>query len=212
MIGPNGKRKWWVLGMAVLVLAGSALGSGRQALAPAVEAAEAATTASNAALTRTLVFPAYSMSFPPESTIITRDFEGLSWKKLNESALLAVPRPLDWDGSSAVQIRLFFRAPTYTSGTVAFFVRPRVYNSGDTWHDAAGVASDLVSVSGPDKYYQMTVSIPAASFGTKSWWYLVFQRSLSTPTYPDEVRIISVAIDYTALSPLTSVALPVVSK
>ena len=40
----------------------------------------------------------------------------------------------------------------------------------------------------------------------------VFQRATTSPTCPDDVDVLSVAIEYTALSSLTSVALPVVSK
>ncbi len=214
MLGPNGKRKWWVLGLvAVCLLVLSGAGGGRQALAPAVDAAEAATTAGSAALWRTMEFPAHSMSYDPAGSTISPGPTGLLWKKLGGGGYLTLARPADWDGESVIQIRILFSPMTDTAGTVRFFVRPRVYNPGDTFRDVAGVNSNLVTVSGNDKYYQMTVTIPAASFGTKAWWFLVFQRdSTSTPTYPDDVMVYGVTVEYTALSPLSSVALPVVSR
>lgn len=232
MIGPNQKRKWVMLGVvAVLLLVLSGLGgNGRHVLAPPVAAAQrldageaaqaavdaepsdASTLASTGALVRSLVFPAFSLASAPTSPDVTRVYDGLSWKRASGPALLVMPRPPDWDGVSAIQIRIFFRPTTNTPGTVQFFVRPRVYNPGDTFSDTTGVQSELVPVSNTSQFSQMTISIPAARFGVKSWWYLVFQRDIGTPTYPDEVVIISVDIGYNALSPFTSIALPVVTS
>jgi hypothetical protein len=222
MIGPNQKRKWVVLGMAaVLLLVLSGFGDSRQLLTPPASAAQAAVgaeppdgpeAASTGALVRSLGFPAFSLSSDPASTDLTRVYDGLRWKRASGPASLVMPRPPDWDGVSAIQIRIFFRPTTNTAGTVQFFVRPRVYDPGDTFRDAVGSVSDLVSVSNSSQFGQMTISIPAARFGAKSWWYLVFQRDVGAPTYPDEVIIISVAIGYNALSPFTSVALPVVTN
>ena len=92
------------------------------------------------------------------------------------------------------------------------YVRPRVYDPGDTSYEVNGITSELVPVSQAFRFGQMTITIPAAQFGTKSWWYLVIQRDTIGPTYPDEVVITTVAIGYTALSPFTSIALPVVSR
>jgi len=225
MIGPNAKRRWWVLGMvAALVLVGSALGSGRPALVPAVAAAQppaerlavvgeaAPAAASTGPLLRSLAFPAYSLARDPAQTVITQAYSGLRWKFLTREAYLIIPRPPDWDGTSAVQIRIFLRPTTSTPGTVQFFVRPRTYNPGDSFLDTTGVNSEVLTVSDSNKFYQLTISIAATRFGTKSWWYLVFQRTVGTPTYLDDVDVLSVTVDYAALSPLTSVALPVVTN
>jgi hypothetical protein len=223
MIGPNEKRKWVVLGMlAVLLLALSGLGGdGRHVLAPPVSAAQAPAgseqpvgpaAASTGALVHSLVFPAFALASDPASTIVTRTYDGLRWKFQNAAVNLVMPRPPDWDGTSAIQIRMLFKPMTSTSGTVQFFVRPRVYDPGDSFRDVPGIASELVPVSIANQCGQMSISIPAARFGTKSWWYLVFQRDITTATYPDDVVILSVAIQYNALSPLSSVAVPVVRR
>ena len=196
MIDPIKKRRWWFLVIvAVFLLAVSAV----QEVA--------------AAQLRSLAFPAFSLAFDPANPNLVHNYDGLRWKfTYSVSANLVLPRPPDWDGASDIQIRIFFKPTSNTPGTVRFFVRPRVYDPGDTTYDTSGVFSELVSVSNVSQFSQMTITIPATRFGTKSWWYLVIQRDSPTPTYPDEVVILSMAIDYTAISPLSSTFLPSVIK
>jgi hypothetical protein len=195
MIDPIKKRRWWFLVMvAVFLLAVSAV----QEVA--------------AAQLRSLAFPAFSLAIDPTNLNLVQDYDGLRWKYAPAGAALILLRPPDWNGTSDIQIRIFFRSTLNTPGTVQFFVRPRVYDPGDTFQDTTAVLSELVSVSNSNQYGQMTINIPATRFGVKSWWYLVFQRGFSTPTYLDDVVVLSVAIGYTAISPLSSTFLPSVIK
>jgi hypothetical protein len=195
MIEPIEKRKWWFLVMGAVFLF-------------AVSAAQEVAAAQQ----RTLAFPAFSLASNPASTNVVRNYEGLRWNNTSGEAALIIPRPPDWNGTSDIRIRIFFKPMTNTPGTVQFYVRPRVYDPGNTIQETTGVLSELVSVSDNNQFVQMTINIPAAQFGVKSWWYLLLQRALTTPTYPDEVVILSMAIEYTAISPLSSTFLPSVIK
>ena len=173
------------------------------------EQSAASSTGASAALLRSVGFPAYALSFDPNSPYIVREGDGLRWKYTYlGSAFLVIPRPADWDGVSDIQIRIFFRPYTNAPGTVQFLVRPRTYNPGDAWRDVSAAGSGMATLPGHGEYGQMTFTITADKFGTKAWWYLVFQRQSPGPTYPDDVVVISVALEYRALSPLSSAFLP----
>lgn len=153
-----------------------------------------------AGVARTLSFPARTLAFAPGEPSLGLEFDGIRWSYPGGAPVIVIPRITDWDGVSAVRVRIFFYPTTATAGTVQFFVRPRVYDPGDTFDDALGVESDAVPVGVADRYAEGRITIPAASFGTKAWWYLVFQRGIKgVAPYPDDVVITSIAIDYTAM-------------
>lgn len=147
---------------------------------------------------RTVAYPAYVLSH--STTNIQPTFAGLRWANAGDGAFLIIPRPADWDGTSDVTFRLFFYPTTNTNGNVQFFMRPRVYNVGDTFLDTTGILSSVASVGLANQYNEMQITVPASRFGTKAWWYLVFQRNTSvTGAYPDDVTIMTVAMNYTAV-------------
>jgi hypothetical protein len=148
---------------------------------------------------RTLSFPARTLAFEPSD--LNLEFDGLRWANVGIlAARLIIPRLADWDGVSDVRLRIFLYPTTATPGNVQFFVRPRVYDPGDLFEDVFGEESDPVAVGTAGQYHELQITIPAASFGAKAWWYLVFQRSTSgAATYPDDVVVTSIAIDYTAV-------------
>jgi hypothetical protein len=213
---------WVMVVAAALLFAMSWVGVrgwpfGTHAVSAAQGAAEGHSVGSSigtsAALSRTLAFPAYCLSVNSGSPNIQRQYDGLRWKyTYAEVALLAIPRPADWDGASDIQMRIFFRPTTNASGTVRFFVRPRAYDPGDTYQDMPAINSDMLALPGHAEFGQLTITIPAYKFGAKAWWYLPIQRESVGPTYPDDVVVISVALEYRALSPLSSAFLPYASR
>jgi hypothetical protein len=150
--------------------------------------------------TRVLYFPAQGLADDPADSTIEPNYDGLRWQNVSTSARLIISRPADWDGVSDVNVRLFFYPTTATAGNVQFFIRPRVYDPGDTFLDTTGVLSTIVSVSQANQYNEMLISIPASRFGTKAWWYLVFQRNISVASpYPDDVVLMTVSLSYSAV-------------
>jgi len=159
----------------------------------------AVTSAAIEDVTRTLSFPARALAFDPGNFGL--EFDGIRWADLGVlAARLIIPRIADWDGVSDVRFRILFYPTTATPGTVQYFMRPRVYDPGDTFEDTTGVESETVAVGIADQYNELRITIPAARFGTKAWWYLVLQRSSADAgRYPDDLVITSIAIDYTGV-------------
>jgi|GEM_PF-3485128 len=154
--------------------------------------------------TNTLRFPANALNYDKTSTVISQAASGLEWKASFASpAYLVVPRPSDWDGTSDVTLRLYFRPMTNTSGNVQFFIRPRAYNSGDAFGDAGSLSGDAVAVSQAGQIREQVITIPAARFGTKKLWTIAIQRQGAQETYADDVTLMSLELDYT-LQPTTS--------
>jgi hypothetical protein len=88
--------------------------------------------------------PANALNFDKASTVITQYSTGLRWQATYlDGVFWETPRPIDWDGISNVELRLYFLPMTSTVGNVDFFIRPRAYNPGDAfgWHCRGGWAS-----------------------------------------------------------------------
>ena len=93
---------------------------------------------------------------------------------------------------------IFFQTTTATAGVVDFFIRPRSFNSGDGYADIASISSGGTSVSGTSgagTLYQQDFTIPAARFAN-NWWLVSIQRQGSNETYVDNVRVLSVSLQY----------------
>jgi hypothetical protein len=154
---------------------------------------------------RTLVFPAQALNINPSSNIIQRTAGGLFGSGLqwtfsgSDAAHLPMPRPSDWDGTSDVLLTLWFTTLTAADGTVSFFVRPRTYNPGDSFQDVTGTVGTPVTMAGAVQLYRQIITIPAARFGTKSYWQLVIQRDVGSGTYSGDVLVTSVNVTYTAV-------------
>ena len=158
------------------------------------------TSADIADYSRTVPYPANSLAYNPGGANIQPTFAGLRWANAADGAYLILPRPADWDGTSDVTFRLLFYPESNTSGNVQFFMRPRVYNVGDTFQDTSGILSNIAYVALANQYNELQITIPAARFGSKAWWYLVIQRNASvTGAYPDDVTVMTVAMTYTAV-------------
>ncbi|MEZ4620384.1 MAG: hypothetical protein R2867_33435 [Caldilineaceae bacterium] len=158
------------------------------------------TSADIADTPRTITYPANSLAYNPGSTNIQPTFSGLRWKNAVDGAYLILPRPTDWDGTSDITFRIFFYPESSASGNVQFFIRPRVYNVGDTFLDTGGVLSNVAAVGVSGQYNELQITIPATRFGTKAWWYFVIQRNASVAgAYPDDVTVMTLAMTYTAV-------------
>ncbi len=146
-------------------------------------------------VTRTLVFDANGMgSGPPEASdglVFSNTFNGLTC-----CTNLVIKRPRDWDGVSSITVELFTRGST--TGTDRFFIRPRDYNDGDPVLDTAGVPSGTRNFTANLQFRVFTVTLSAASL-PKEWWYLVIQRDTTGGTNTGDIRLLSVAVSYTAV-------------
>ena len=153
--------------------------------------------------------PANGINYDKYSTLLTQYYSGVRWQAsyLN-SAVYTVPRPIDWDGISDVELRLYFYAVTATSGKVSFFIRPRAFNVGDLGADAPSMASSGVAVTAANEIRMQTFRIPADRFGTKALWMITLQRGASDETYPDDVVLQSLELRYNRYT----LQLPLVKK
>jgi hypothetical protein len=127
---------------------------------------------------------------------------GLAWAfggGSGSAALLYIPRPTDWDGSSSITLRLYMKPTTSNTGWVNLFIRPRSYNVGDLHGDAASVSASAVYASASTVVLGQSFTIPAGSMGS-SLWVIAIQRGGSGETYTDDVALLAVGLTYTARS------------
>jgi len=156
-----------------------------------------------------ILLPANALSYARGGTVITETHTGISagllWQaSYVEGATWATPRPADWDGTSDVELRLYFYSTSSTAGNVQFFIRPRAYDPGDSYGDAASLSGSAVPVSQNYQVGMQTFSIPAAKFGAKALWMIGLQRGGSLETYPDDILLLALELRYTRLSSPTS--------
>jgi len=153
--------------------------------------------------TRNIVFPANALNFDKASTILTQTANGITWKSNYSSpAFLTIPKPLDWMEASNVTLKLYFMVTTASGGAVAFFIRPRSYNDGDTFADASSISpvSPInIPASSQYKTYSQSFIIPYSRFGAKNLWVVTIQRQGTGETYADDVILMAIEIVYTAV-------------
>ena len=148
--------------------------------------------------TRIIGFPANALNYEPGGIIIA-NATGLRWQSsFSKPAYLNIPRPFDWDGTSDVDLVLYFMTTSGTAGNVQFFIRPRAYDPGDTFADAASIAATPLAVAQNSLITRQTIIIPASRFGTKRLWVIAIQRDGSQETYNDDLILTSVGLSYTA--------------
>lgn len=148
--------------------------------------------------TRTLHFPAQSLNYNPSFGVITQygggTTAGLQWTtstSAGSAAFLNVPRPPDWDGTSPVMMHLYFTPISAGSGDISFFIRPRAFDPGETYSDAAGITSDPVPYA--SRVLKQSFTIPSSRFGSKRLWVIGIQRSDS---YAGNVNLLAVGLSY----------------
>lgn len=147
---------------------------------------------------RTLVFPAASLSHSTSGTVVSDFNTGLLWEaSFTGTAILAIPRPADWDGQSAVTLDLYFYPQTSASGSVDFFIRPRAFDVGEAWSDTGTIGATPVDAEGQSVLAKQSFTIPAHSFGAGELWYITMQRGGAGETYADAVILLSVGLTYT---------------
>lgn len=149
--------------------------------------------------TQTITFPANALNFEPGTTIQHYGI-GLRWQyDYQQGATLIISRPEDWDGTSDVEMHIYFLASTNTSGYVQFFIRPRAFNPGDNWTDVSDISDDPVYVSKILVVHDQVINIPASRFGTDVLWVISMQREGAQSTYPDDVYLMSISLSYNAV-------------
>ena len=152
---------------------------------------------------RNIVFPANALNYDKASTILTQAGSGILWASdYANAAYLIIPKPLDWDETNNVTLKLYFMVPTNLGGVVVFFIRPRSFNSGETFADATGinpVSNVTVPVNSQYKVYEESFTIPSTRFGTKNMWVITIQREGTGETFTDNLTLMCVELIYTAV-------------
>ncbi len=143
---------------------------------------------------RTLLFSAGELSGNGPINSQGRSFSN-TFVSTSCCAHLVLKRPADWDGTSDVTVELFTRGQS--TGTEAFFVRPRDYNDGDTFLDTVGRRTDIRNFTASGQFRVFTIDLPASSL-PKDWWFLVIQRDTTNGTNTGEISLLSMAVNYTA--------------
>jgi hypothetical protein len=154
-------------------------------------------------ITRNISFPASSINYSATSTVITQTGNGLTWKSdYSNAAFITIAKPSDWLETSNVTLKLYFMENVAAGGVVAFFIRPRSYNPGDTFADASSQSPDspvTVAANGTMGLYAQTFTIPYNRFGTKSLWVITMQRQGTGETFTDDLILMAVELIYTAV-------------
>lgn len=149
--------------------------------------------------TRVISIPAGALDYNSSSTVISNAGIGLVWRNnFASSAVIAMPRPLDYNGGD-VSFKLMFRVSTNSSGRVDFFLRPRSYGAGDTFGDASSVTGGTVSVTpttGFGRIYEEEIVIPASSL-REDWWYISIQRnSTGAGLLTDDINVLGTSLTF----------------
>ncbi|MEL7118067.1 MAG: hypothetical protein AAFO07_01460 [Bacteroidota bacterium] len=157
------------------------------------------TSSSNTAI---YSLPAMGLSYSNASETISETSGGfagvLTWgNNFQGAAAMMLRKPPNYAGGD-VTFKIFFQTSDETAGTVEFFIRPRSYNSGDGFADASSISENPVSVSGSEGFgtlYEQQLTIPESLF-QNDWWYVTIQRNSTSNTYPNDVFVYGVALEY----------------
>ncbi len=151
---------------------------------------------------RNISYPASALAYNSASTVISPHALGLLWENsYSDAAYLMMARPYDWATTTDVYMRIYFRIPYTATGGVQFFIRPRAFDSGDTYTDADSlVPQSVVSVptGSSGKIFTQTFTIPCERFGLSWFWFISLQRGGTSDTYPAPLQLLMVEIIYTA--------------
>lgn len=152
--------------------------------------------------TRNIILPANALNYPATSTIITQTNAGLKWQSdFNSSAYFIISRPLDWVATTNVTLKLHFIDDATTGGIVTFFIRPRSFNLGDTFIDAASQGPDnTVNVMANNSriLYSQNFTIPYSNLANNIW-VITIQREGTGETFTGDLILMSVELIYTAV-------------
>lgn len=146
-----------------------------------------------------VAIPAAALDYNASSSIISNNGVGLVWEaNFATSASIVMPRPADYSGGD-VTFKIIFLVSTNTSGGVEFFIRPRSYDSGNTFGDAASVVENSVSVTpttGFGRIYEQEITIPANRL-TNDWWYISIQRNSGVAgLLSGDVNVLGTSLEY----------------
>ncbi len=149
--------------------------------------------------TRVISIPAAALSYSSTSTVISNAGNGLNWRNsFASSASIIMPRPVNYQGGD-VTFKLLFVVATNNTGRVQFFIRPRSYDSGDTFADASSISGNTTSVTpttGFGRIYEQEIVIPAEDL-RNDWWYISIQRNSSvTSSLTDDVNVLGTSLEF----------------
>jgi len=151
---------------------------------------------------RNISYPASALAYNSTSTVIASNPMGLLWdNSYTDAAYLMIARPYDWATTTDVYMRIYFRIPYTTTGGVQFFIRPRSFDSGDTYTDAASLMPQSVTsvpTGSSGKIFTQTFTIPYERFGLSWFWFISLQRGGTSDTYAAPLQLLMVEIIYTA--------------
>lgn len=149
--------------------------------------------------TRVISIPAAALDYNSASSIIDNDGVGLVWQSsFATSAAIVMPRPVDYT-TGDITFKIMFLISTSSSGNVQFFIRPRSYDAGDTFGDAASITQNTVAVTtttGFGRIYEQEMTIPAARL-SKDWWYVSIQRNSGVSgLLSEDVNVLGTSLEF----------------
>lgn len=148
-------------------------------------------------VTRTIPVTAGALAYRSASSNFELVNRGLEWGTQNESTTLTVPAPADYAGGP-VTFRVFFEFVSDDAGTLQFTVASVGFNSGSSFETFGSVgATPTDSPETLNALFEQSVLIEEGmGFSeTADWWFFRLNRQGS---YPGNVRVMSIAIDYEA--------------
>jgi hypothetical protein len=144
---------------------------------------------------RTIALPAGGLSYAQDQDFV-RLSNGIDWGAAAGSMTASVPRPRDYAGG-AVTVRMFFQFGNDESGTHQFTVTAMTYDSGHNFESYGAQATP--SMNAPESLgsvYALSVVIPPGNgWADGDWWFFRFTRQ---GTFPGDIRLMSVGVDYKA--------------
>lgn len=149
---------------------------------------------------RTVSIPAQALNVASNSSVVTRDAQGLRWDNSFVGTAEWFLKAPDGYTGGAVTVKLFMQPDpgTFDAGAVQFYARPRDYNSGDIFSDTLGPSSEIrtLAAGNSTQFFELTMVIDAGAL-PKDWWDIVVQRSSSvTDSSTGEMIVKSASLTY----------------
>jgi len=146
---------------------------------------------------RSVHFPARSLAYGATDTGVTPDGLGLIVSSSANSLRVLLRRPADYAGGDA-SVTIVFAPLISISGVVDFEVQHSGNDCNGTRFQHVTLNAAGVVVSDNERLHCQTFTVAAAALDYDVW-SAVFQRAGSDSTYTDDLRVLSVDWEYSAL-------------
>lgn len=184
------------------------------------EAGSAANQTSASALTRTIAFNPAELTRDLTSTDITMTTDlALRWSAgSSDEAGFYMRRPPDWDDATPVKAQLYFALGGSNAGAVNWRLKLNTYtpNSGEWLTNPGTRNADAILnfADGPSWYriYSQSFTLAPASLSSEPLWSFYFLRGSGAngETFAGDLYLLLVELEYQAVSPFSTLYLPLI--